>query len=325
VLGVLLPAPRDLPLLQACLGDAATARAAWHRWRAAGRSLPRVLADNPRARRLLALLHRSLVAAGVEIDPQDRAILRAATLWEEHRAARVRSIAVSILQSLRHAGIEALLTRGVAMAWSAYPEAYLRHAHDVDVAVRTESLGPAHRALAGVGFRAVSADELRHVDGLPVRLHADWSDAAWRRSRSVDFEGEAVRLPSPLDSLLKICGHTGPGIGADNWVWIADAAMVLRSHAFYEADWRTFTTEAEELACLLPLSARYIDLARRFGVSIPSAVLARLVSAAWRAPRDARAVAILAAKQAARTPAAAFLKTSGWHSRFEILRWAARR
>ena len=164
VLGVLLPRSQDLAWLQACVGDAATVGDAWQRWCAARHTLPELLAHTPRARRMLALLHRSLVEARVELAAETLAVLRAATLWESHREARLRSLVGSILQAQRRNGVDAMVTRGVALASSAYPEAHLRHCHDVDLATRADGLAAAQEALSTVGFHAISVRELRHVD-----------------------------------------------------------------------------------------------------------------------------------------------------------------
>src|SRR5271166_5856468 len=88
-LGWLLPDARDTLLLRACLGDAASAAAAWDAWLAMSEGLPRALAERPRSRRFLPLLHHALSVHGIALTEPALSILRAATLWEERRATRI--------------------------------------------------------------------------------------------------------------------------------------------------------------------------------------------------------------------------------------------
>src|SRR5216683_7508084 len=146
-LSLMLPDAQDRLLLRACLSDAAGAAEAWQAWLATTPGLPTVLVERPRSRRFLPLLFHVLTTHGVAVAEPSLAILRAATLWEEHRAVQLRPILVQVLAILRGVGASALLLKGVALAESAYMQFRLRHCHDLDLLVGAESLPAAREAL----------------------------------------------------------------------------------------------------------------------------------------------------------------------------------
>jgi hypothetical protein len=342
-LGLMLPDAQDGLLLRACLTDAASAGAAWQAWLAAIPGLPAVLVERPRIRRFLPLVSYVLSSHGVAIAEPSLSILRAATLWEERRAAQLRPILVQVLTVLRVAGLDAVLLKGVALAETVYPQFRLRHCHDLDLLVAAGALPAARQALLAAGFRILPGINgnrngpslaLQHEGGLPVNLHTrlraarepDGPLIAMRgRVIRIDIDGESVPILAPMDMLLHVCGHAGIGAGPDNWTWIVDAAMILRRFTPDAEDWAGFVRSAAESGIAVALAARFWALAARFDLPIPAAALNALAEAAWRSPGGERDSAISAARAASRAPFLAMLSESGWRSRLEIARWALRR
>ena len=59
--------------------------------------------------------------------------------------------------ALDERGVQALLVKGAALAYSLYPEPWLRPRVDTDILVAHESLGAADRVLRGLGYHAAPA------------------------------------------------------------------------------------------------------------------------------------------------------------------------
>src|ERR1700690_3039173 len=93
-LGLMLPDAQDTLLLRACLGDGASAARAWQAWLGSIPDLPTILVERPRIRRFLPLLSHVLSRQTIAVAEPALSILRAATLWEEHRAVQLRPILV---------------------------------------------------------------------------------------------------------------------------------------------------------------------------------------------------------------------------------------
>ncbi len=343
-LAVLLPDAQDSLLLRACLADAPAAAAAWEGWLALVPDMPTALAGRPRSRRLLPLLHQALNRQGIALAEPTLAILRAASLWEEQRAARIRTILALALASLRRAGIAPALLKGVALAETTYPRFQLRHCHDLDLLVDAEALPMARAALVAAGFHpaAGAASEaggshsllLQHADGLPLNLHTRlWATGASGallpafRSRAsvIDFDGESVAIFAPIDMLLHVCAHAGLGVGPGSWMWIADAATILARHPPAAEDWTRLVRLAGQSGAALLLALRFGDLAARFDLPVPPGVLKALVAAARRSPASERDAAITTARSASGLRFVQMLRQSGWRSRLDLARYALRR
>jgi hypothetical protein len=342
-LGWLLPDAQDTLLLRACLGDAASAAAAWDAWLAMAKGMPKALAERPRSRRFLPLLHHALSVHGIALTEPALSILRAATLWEERRATRIQAILIEVLASLRRTGIAVVLLKGAALAETAYPQFRLRHCHDLDLLVEEAALPQAGQALIAAGFLPAAAARertvgqslaMKHEDGLPVNLHTSlWTTNArgdpqasmLRRARFIDIGGERATILAPTDMLLHVCGHAGIGAGPGNWAWIADAAMIQRRHELTAEDWAGLVRIAAEIGIALPLAARFGYLASRIGLPIPPTALNALTGAACRSSRSERDAAISATRAASGVPFIAMLRRSGWRSRMDLACWALRR
>jgi hypothetical protein len=211
-----------------------------------------------------------------------------------------------------------------------YPRFDLRHCHDIDLLVPPGAMPSAREALIGAGFRAGrSRHVLQHRDGLPVTLHgrlwAGSSEAALlERAGTIEIDGETVPILAPMDMLLHACDHPGVGAGLGNWVWIIDAAMILRRHKPTAEDWAGLVRGTVASGATLPVAARLAGLADRIGLPVPDALLCRLAEAAWRSSRGERDVALMAAHAASGQGLRTMIRRCGWRSRIEIAAWAIR-
>jgi hypothetical protein len=90
------------------------------------------------------------------------------------RQSEVDAAAVTALDALNAAGVDALLLKGVALARTLYRSDEHRGYYDVDLLVAPVDLAAAGGALAGLGYTNVS--ESRGIDDLAGILHAEvWS------------------------------------------------------------------------------------------------------------------------------------------------------
>ena len=281
----LVPSAEQTELLAACLHGGERAREAWARW-LHGRDTDDagVCRDLASTRTLLPLLARATIAGAGSLSPGVGAYLRAATLREELRAERVRTIAAEVLDALREAEAAPLVVRGPALAATVYDDWSLRHCHDLDLLVGREGLPRDGRA-APRRLRRARRECWRMCcwtipRRLGIALHtrpfafayydgSGWSD--WG-SEEIVVAGISARATSPEATLVHVLGHAGYSASQRNLRWVANAwHLVLRC----ELDWTVFVELVEVHRLELPVSAllRYlID----FGVPVPPDVGARL-------------------------------------------------
>ncbi len=211
---------RDVMLLRACLLDGEAVAAAWSGWRAATPDPSAEIAGRPEVKVLLPLLHDGLRAAGV--DARELAIhLRAACVWERHRAQAIAAVADQARAALAGAQVAATLTGGWAVATTAYADPGLRHCHDIDLVVQPCDGPRAMRALAQAGFAC--GDPAIVVTTAPRRAIAPGG-------LPIIVRGGKVSAPvaGPEELLGRILGRPGAG-RAGGLLRFVDAIVLLRA------------------------------------------------------------------------------------------------
>src|SRR5471032_180999 len=172
----------------------------------------------------LARVHRVDALLAQRVRARDR--LRPAAA---HALSSRRDV-IEICDAAHRHGIDVLLLKGAALAYTHYREPHLRPHSDIDLLIRREDLERGALMLAEIGYpRDVEADaELwtgqRHfvktsVAG-PVMVDLHWRvanplafadalafDAVWPRSVAVPALGLHARTLAPADSLLLACLH----------------------------------------------------------------------------------------------------------------------
>jgi hypothetical protein len=212
-----------------------------------------------------------------------------------HEMLRGREIA-RMCAALDERGVPALLVKGAALAYSLYPEPWLRPRVDTDILVAHESVGAADRVLRGLGYHAAPAmttgefvshqiayehrDEhgLTHVidlhwktvnpqalaDALPFRLL--WADAGHVRHETVH-----ARVPSHSSSLLLACVHRlGHHQLQERLVWLYD--LHLLANALDESGWDRVVSTARDRGITAVCRHGLEAAAVRFGTSVPARV-----------------------------------------------------
>lgn len=344
LLSLLRPSADDTALLAGCLKSGEAARVAWEAWCAPRQSSIDTLRMELAARRnLLPLLQLSVRRNGLSLEPVLLDYVRAATLREQLRAERFRSIAARVLSAIEHAGATAYVSRGVALAATAYEDWALRHCHDLDLLVSAEDAATAAAALRKIGLQLVDigaarrfsvpgqvtpAAVLRDLSGLNIALHTrpfavPFYDVALARfmegARCVNIGGQAVRVPSAEALLVHVLAHATYSSTRRNLRWLTDAWHLL--HGSPDIDWNCVVEHLDEWRMALPVNELLRYLAQ-FGMPIPAELMARVQLRAASLPPLARDVAFGGALSAAGGDLAALWRAApSLRARAHLVRW----
>jgi Uncharacterised nucleotidyltransferase len=278
-------------LRRAALASPAAALAAWGDWVRGG---PAALAD-PASRQWLPLVWWNLREA--ELDEASRE-----ALWRSHReawAANLRLLAGALpaVQALERAGIETLLLKGVALAFTVYARPGLRAFGDADVLVETGAVPEARALLGRLGWQPIrpvaeSTQRLRHslgftnVDGVRVDLHwhalaeccaEDADRGFWQRAETLRLGALTTRVLCPSDQLLHVCIHGLRWSGGAAELWIADAAKILR-RAGAAFDWDLLVEEARCRRLTFQLGRALECLRQTAAIEVPARVTRSLTA-----------------------------------------------
>ena len=229
------------------------------------------------------------------------------------RAAIAREVFVqrevrAVTAALADGGVRALLLKGTALAYTAYPQPWLRPRTDTDLLVGAEDAPAASHALSGLGYErtdAITSGTLvshqwafeRHdAHGVRHVLDLYWKivnphmladaltfDDLWAGSSVVHSLGNAAHAPAPGRSLALACIHRAAHHhGHERLVWLYD--IHLLASPFGEADWEAFG----ELAVSRGVAAICLDglqaAGDALGTVVPAPLAARLGAAAAREP-----------------------------------------
>jgi Uncharacterised nucleotidyltransferase len=167
-----------------------------------------------------------------------------------------------LLHAFNEARISILLFKGPALAYTVYPEAYLRTYHDIDMLIRPEDLPRAHEMLLQMGFtfyeeyRANVTNSKRtgfnyvlsRSDSwleIPIELHTaphpseigtDFAvESLWLKAQQIEILGEPTLTMHPIDHLLYLCWHYRFH-SFTRLLWFYDLVVMLRAVG-PELDW----------------------------------------------------------------------------------------
>jgi hypothetical protein len=172
---------------------------------------------------------------------------RRAAMVSEFQLLRLERRLHDVIGALGREGIEVMLLKGSALAYTAYGCFTNRPMGDLDLLVRPERAQGAWRLLQTLGWVWPSARwPARHYarhqhlpplvdsseEGLRLELHTDLfprphpfqlpAEALWRAATTLSVGGHSVLVPDPVHQLLHLCVH---------FTW---------SHMMQWGSWRTF-------------------------------------------------------------------------------------
>lgn len=250
-----------------------------------------------RVRSLLAwTLHRT-GELSLWPEPVRRALIdaqRAEAALEVVRAIELRRLAASFAA----AGVPMLVFKGAALAYSIYPEPWLRPREDTDILVDAADASRASDLLTGAGYRPLPMQRgdlvshqrafVRHDPG--GRRHA--CDLHWKIANPVAFsdlltpaellaessplplgDGATARSPNPVHAFLLACWHrVSHHHDSGDLLWLYD--LHLLAAAFSDSDGARAASIARRTGTTA-VCARGIALAvERFGTRVPAALSA---------------------------------------------------
>jgi hypothetical protein len=333
-LRLLLPCAQTTLLLQAALLQGDAVGKAWSQWRHVISDPKAFLAsDRVGIKRHLPLLYRNLVSFGVELGRDLEPYFRAARAREELRSTRFRRYLGEALAGLRQGGIRFVVGKGVTVGEAIHTDPVVRHTHDVDLLVRSDSLSAAAAALQAAGFaRSTNAGgdsgaRFDHTSGLPVELHDHLyrtpfydGDLAgpFSRARRGDVLGMPAFLLSDADLLVHAPVHASLVLQRHGLSWIVDFVSLLRKRAAegVAIDWEVVLQIGCDARAPLPLYVMYQYLAENFDAPIPLQTLEELRRTAARIGTAQRLAALNGLRVETRTSGIRTLMVaSGWRSR----------
>jgi hypothetical protein len=232
------------------------------------------------------------------------------------RAAATRDVFVrrdllAVTDALASANVPALITKGTALAYTVYPEPWMRPRTDSDLLVRHADVPAASRALESCGYTrsdAVSTGELvshqvafeRHdANGVHHVLDLHWKivnpqvladalsfDDLWRDSQVAAAIGPNAHVPSALGSIAIACVHRlAHHQGNDRLIWIYDLKLLTSTLSVEE--WNAL----RDLVCQRRIAGFCLDGLRAsrqlLGSPLPTDIEQALSAAAPNEPSNA--------------------------------------
>lgn len=224
-----------------------------------------------------------------------RDAVRHEALLEVGRFGELRSLTTKLAER----GIRALLVKGAALAYSRYPEPWLRPRSDNDVFVAPEDADAAHGVLTELGYARANVIEgerssyqapyaktdrlgFRHVVDLHWKLSnrprvADALpfDELWEASIAVPALGTAARAHGDVHALALACVHpVAHHRNSDNLVWIYD--IHLLAGRLDGAGFEALTRLARERGIGAICASGLRRAAACFGTAVPEPLLDEL-------------------------------------------------
>jgi len=200
-----------------------------------------------------------------------------------------------VLQAFERAGIDAIVLKGMALVARYYHDPGLRPMADVDVLVSPSAVERASSVLRELGwipwYRLTPAFlRVKHALAFDNRL-GTICDLHWRTFEepadrgadddvraaavTVSFQGERLRILSPSDQLLHVCGHGARWAQVPGIRWVADAMLILREG---QVDWRRLVEQTVRRRFVLRIREMLDYLRTAFGAPVPAAVIAELAN-----------------------------------------------
>lgn len=282
-----LPTAQQELWLKAALLPGEAGLAAWRQ----ARATPQPERPDDASGPLLPLVYRNLASLGVRGDEVDALQQRYILTWSENQ--RLFHCAAPLLQAFEQSGIHAVVLKGLALIARFYRDPGLRPMADVDVLVPPSDVDRASDLAMSLGwqpryrltpaFRRVKhAGPFDHGGEVACDLHwrvfeeagAGAADDEFRAgAEPVVFQDTRLRVLSPTDQLLHVCGHAARWEPAPAIRWVADAVVILREGPI---DWPRFLSHTARRRFILRMRHMLGYLREALGAAIPGSVEADL-------------------------------------------------
>ena len=244
------------------------------------------VAETAESHGLAPLLYAYARLADIPLDAEVKTALQALTI-RHRRASEARSETLAqIVSAFAEKGIDLLVLKGAALAYTVYAEPRLRPMRDVDILVRQTDAVRAQRALVDLGFAAARIFEVdaghKHLPPasrrvrdvtISVEVHHDLNepymgvkradfDRLFARRHTFALGGTTTDTLGPTDMLIHLCQHGTYLLEPLKLKWCADVIGVVDRYV-EQIDWAALRERAPWVLgtvamfdCLSPLSAR---------------------------------------------------------------------
>jgi hypothetical protein len=211
--------------------------------------------------RLLPLVHANLARLGADHPMMGRLAGVRRYHWCQAQSHVFKG--ADAIDLLQNAGLSIMVSKGFALAHSAYPNPALRPMSDIDLLVPLDSAERALELLIDAGWAEAShsanqwrhrrrdmllltnGNNLFHSEFGEIDLH--WSlthesagsgmdKIVWDTAQPLHVAGRTLKRPSPTFMLLHVITHGLRPNVMSPLRWVADAAMVIR-HSAEPIDW----------------------------------------------------------------------------------------
>lgn len=253
--------------------------------------------------RLASLLYAVLRSLPSPVPILDR--LRAA--WVAFRRQHLLGVEQlsGILLAFERQGVPVIVLKGPALAQALYRDPGLRPFTDLDLLIHRADLRQVLQVLSSLGYRHLAAGrplefELAYVGAacfvhtsgesaeLPLDLHWELltrpgvappsvmdSREVWDRAVKVDGWSRPGLTLCPEDLLIYLALHLAVHHALSGLLWQLDLALLLRRHGA-TLDWEAVAERARRWRVAGALSFALREVQERFGVEVPSSLLAPL-------------------------------------------------
>lgn len=259
-----------------------------------------------------ALLQARLAGSDAEVPSDLRHALDALAQKKAAQSLYRQAQCRAVLARLDAAGIPALVLKGAALAYWAYPEPYLRESGDIDLLLPSaQDTERAVAAIAPLGYTLLEGlhpGDLSRFEstcaqvggGMEIDMHWRLSNTAlfafrfgwdelWQQSVGLPALAPTARALAPAQALLHACMHRTKHLAVqqDRLSWLYD--LVVMAERFGPADWQALCAQAARHGVAGVCLANLRDAEARFGSLLPSDVANALAEASSREPlRPAR-------------------------------------
>lgn len=268
---------------------------------------------------------------------------RLQALWEaSHKASLVR-----VIDTLAASGVDVLVTKGSALAYSLYPDPAQRRRGDSDLLVQPGQLAAARKALKALGLSCEEPGAMQEVwidataSGFAHEFDLHWHSASAPAAAALFSPAEALANAVPLPRLAPAARATDPvrtfindalnqalharagylvegehRRGSCRLTWSYGTA--LQAKAFDEAEWRALAQFAEQRGAVM-IALHALEQARSdFAAPVPDHVFAALRAAGKKGAIDR----FVFNADGWEHLSANWAQARGWPQRLELLRMA---
>jgi hypothetical protein len=221
-----------------------------------------------------------------------------------------------VLSVLAQSGVETVILKGMALAYTVYEDPLCRQHGDLDLWIRPEHLSEAMKALESLGYTShdkadrpaeliclVGGEQQMRSDipGLGMielqwpALRGEWvrgatavdSEAIWRRRVPVVIEGCCVHIMAPEDTLIHLVLHQAINHQFGHpWLrGLLDIHLVILRQAI---DWDEFVARALGWRVAVVTWSMLDLVSRLLGAPVPETVLQSLAPSRWQQSGIAR-------------------------------------